>query len=237
MQKVISNQLVNYEVSGSGKQNLIILHGWGGNLTEWLPVAKILETRYKIWLLDFPGMGGSPKPPDSWGIYDYAKFVEDFIKSEKLKDITIIGHSFGGRVAIILGARSQELVSRLILVDAAGLRIKSLMANLFAIFAPLGRLFPQTIKNLFGSSDYRTAGNMRKIFVNVIRDDLRSEMFKIKIPTLIIWGEKDITLPLIQAKVIKEAISGSILRIVWGAKHWPHLEKPDDFMAIIDEVL
>ena len=85
MQKVIGGQLLNYEALGTSKKNLIILHGWGGSLQEWLPVAKRLEISYKVWLLDFPGFGGSPKPSTDWSIYDYANLVADFIKSEKLK--------------------------------------------------------------------------------------------------------------------------------------------------------
>lgn len=231
MQKVIGGQLVNYEVTGTSKKNLLILHGWGGSLQEWMSIAKRLETGYKVWLLDFPGFGGSPKPSFDWSIYDYAKFVRDFIKDLKIKDPIVMGHSFGGRVAILLEAK------KLILVDAAGLEFKSLKARVFGWAADYLRWVPQNIKNLFGSPDYKSAGNMRKIFVKVVNQDLTREMSKIKCPTVIIWGEKDRVLPIFQAKIIKETIGGAILRIVWNADHWTHLSKPNEFLEILNEYI
>lgn len=231
MQKVVGGQLVNYEILGTGKKNLIILHGWGGSLQEWMPVAKRLETGYKVWLLDFPGFGGSPRPKTDWNIYDYANFVRDFIKDLKIKDPIVMGHSFGGRVAILLKAK------KLVLVDAAGLEFKSLKARVFGWGADYLKWIPQNIKNIFGSPDYKSAGNMRKIFVKVVNQDLSHEMSKIKCPTVIIWGEKDMVLPLSQAKIIKNLIKGSVLRVVWGADHWPHLSKPSEFLEILSEYL
>lgn len=231
MQKVIAGQLVNYEVLGTGKKNLIILHGWGGSLVEWLPVAKRLEIGYKVWLLDFPGFGASPKPSSDWSIYDYANFVKEFLLKLKIKDPIILGHSFGGRVAILLDAK------RLILVDAAGLEFKSFKAKIFGFASDYIRWVPQNIKNIFGSPDYKSAGNMRKIFVKVVNQDLSQDMSKVSCPTLIIWGEKDLVLPMSQAKIIKRTIAGAVLRVVWGADHWPHLSKPSEFLEILSEYL
>ncbi len=235
MQKVIGGQLVSYEALGSGKKDLVILHGWGGSLQEWLPIAKKLNDRYKVWLLDFPGFGGSPKPATDWGIYDYANFVQEFMLKLKIKDPVILGHSFGGRVAILLNAK------KLILVDAAGLEIKTLKAIIGGlIFDNMGfmkKYVPTNLKNHFGSPDYKSAGPMRKIFVKVVNQDLSKEMSEVRCPTLIVWGEKDMVLPISQAKKIKELIRESVIRIVWGADHWPHLSKPTEFLEILDEYI
>lgn len=231
MQKVIGGQLLNYEVLGSGKKNLIILHGWGGSLQEWMPVAKRLETGYKVWLLDFPGFGGSPKPSFDWSIYDYANFVKAFLQEFKIKDPIILGHSFGGRVAVLLKAE------KLVLIDAAGLEFKSLKTKIFGLGSDYIKWVPQNIKNIFGSPDYKSSGSMRKIFVKVVNQDLSKEMTEVKCPTVIIWGEKDMVLPIIQAKKIKELIRDSILRVVWGADHWPHLSKPNEFLEILNDYL
>ena len=235
MQKVISSQLVNYEVSGSGKQNLIILHGWGGSLQEWMPIANSLSLRYRVWMIDFPGFGGSPKPSFDWSIYDYADFIREFIKEFNIKDPVVMGHSFGGRVAILLEAQ------KLILVDAAGLEIKNLKATIGGlIFDKMGfmkKYIPTNLKNLFGSADYKSAGNMRKIFVKVVNQDLSKEMTEVKCPTLIIWGEKDRVLPISQAKMINQLIRDSEIRVVWGADHWPHLSRQKEFLEILEEYI
>ena len=230
MQKVINSQLVNYEVTGRGK-DLIILHGWGGSLNEWEKVVESLSLRFRVWRLDFPGFGGSPRPLDSWGVYEYANLVQQFLQVNNIKKPIILGHSFGGRVAILLKAE------KLILVDAAGQEFKTLKAKIFGLAADYLRWLPQNIKNIFGSPDYRSAGNMRKIFVKVVNQDLSKEMAKVTCPTLIIWGEKDMVLPISQAKIIKKTVVGSILRVVWGADHWPHLSKQREFLEILDEYI
>lgn len=236
MQKVVGGQLVNYEVVGEqNKKDLLILHGWGGSFQEWQGIAENLSQKYRVWSLDFPGFGGSPKPANDWGIYEYANFVKNFIQEFKIKDPIVMGHSFGGRVAILLKA------SRLILVDAAGLRIKMVIASICGLISDklgfLKKYVPANFKNFFGSADYKSAGPMRKIFVKTVSQDLSDEMKKVTCPTLIIWGENDLVLPLAQAKIIKSLIKNSILRIVWGGDHWPHLSKPKEFLEILNEYI
>lgn len=236
MQKVIGGQLINYEVVGEqNKKDLLILHGWGGSLQEWQGIAENLSQKYRVWSLDFPGFGGSPKPANDWGIYEYANFVKDFIQEFKIKDPMVMGHSFGGRVAVLLDAK------KLILVDAAGVRIKTLKSTLtsiaFDVLGPFKKYIPQNFKHIFGSADYKSAGSMRQIFVKVVNQDLAREMSEVKCPTVIIWGEKDWMLPISQAREIKKLIRDSMIRVVWGGDHWPHLSKPKEFLEILNEYI
>jgi pimeloyl-ACP methyl ester carboxylesterase len=240
MQKVVDGQLVNYEVVGNGKQNLVIMHGWGGSLHNWLSVARELKDRYKIVLFDFPGLGGSAHPKSNWDIYKYAEFTNNFISSLGIKRAVFLGHSFGGRVAILLGSKYSQLVEKLILVDAAGMEIKSIKAKIFgSVFAlPISIVkpfMPEALRKVFRSKDYQAAGKMRDIFMNVVNQNLRSELKHIVSPTLIIWGEKDHVLSLKEAKMIKHNIANSHIRIVWGATHWPHDEKFTKFMSVLEE--
>ncbi len=146
----------------------------------------------------------------------------------------MLGHSFGGRIAILLAART-DLVERLILVDAAGMEIKNLKSKMIKLIRPLVFWLPQEIKNQLGSKDYRQAGEMRKTFVKIVNQPLRNELSRISAPTLIIWGEKDMVLSLREAQMLHEGIKNSVLRIVWGATHWPHQKKTEDFMRILAE--
>lgn len=229
MQVVVNDALVNYEVVGSGKNNLVILHGWGGSIQEWMPVAEQLKDRYKIWILDFPGFGSSPRPQEDWGVYEYANLVKGFFAKLEIKDPIIIGHSFGGRVAVLQNAK------KLILVDAAGIETKSFKAKLFGVASDYFRWVPKRVRDFFGSPDYKSAGPMRNIFVKVVNQDLSKEISQVKCPTLIVWGEKDLVLPVDQALKIKTLIKNSSVRIVWGADHWPHLSKKDEFINILEE--
>lgn len=234
MQKVIDGQLVNYEVMGEGRKNLLILHGWRGHIENWRQVAEKLGERYKVILVDLPGFGGSHKPSDDWGVYEYAKFTEKFLAVVGIKKCVVLGHSFGGRIGILLAARTN-LVEKLILVDAAGMEIKSFKVRLMGFLGRFLKFLPRRVKNKLGSKDYKEAGEMRKIFVKTVNQPLRDELSKIKTQTLIVWGDKDKVLSLREAKMLHEGIHGSVLRIVWGASHWPQEEKFGDFMRILEE--
>ena len=238
MQKVIDGNLVNYQIFGKGNKNLLILPGWLASLKEWLPTAEELVEKYRVILLDFPGFGESSRPKEDWGIYEYANFVEKFLKELGVEKATILGHSFGGRVGIVLASRTN-LVEKLVLIDAAGMEIKNLFVKLklftVGILRPFYPLLPENLKKVFRSEDYKRSGVMAEIFKKVVSQPLREELKNIRVPTLIVWGDKDWVEPLAEAKMLMRGIVNSRLRIVWGASHWPHLERTEEFFEILKE--
>lgn len=241
MQVVVQNILTTYEQIGEGTENLLILPGWGRSLKEWRPVAQKLSTVYTVTLLDLPGFGGTALPKKEWDIYAYATFVQEFIEKTKLHSCVVLGHSFGGRIGIILAAQST-FVKKLVLVDTGGIEEKSGDVRLRAAIAGLLKPFLSSkaregLRNRFGSADYREAGALQEVFVRVVNQDLRALLPKITIPTLIIWGEQDSVVPLRYSKLIKELLPAAKVRVVWEAGHDPHLEKPEEFMTILKEYL
>lgn len=244
MQIVVDGLLTSYQVLGEGKKTLLILHGWQRSFHEWLPVAKKLSQNYKIILLDLPGFGATPRPKEAYSIYDYATFVEHFLDKLEIRKVTIIGHSFGGRLGIIFANRTT-LLDKLILVDAAAVEKKSLVIQIRiainkAAILPVKIFFPkyvEKIKTQFGSDDYQTAGTMRDIFIKTVNEDLTPLLKKITIPTIVIWGENDVIRPISEGIFIKNNIKEARLRVVWGAGHSPYLERPKEFMEILEDSL
>lgn len=241
MQVVVDGILTNYQKLGEQKEVLLILHGWGRSLGEWLPTAKQLSDRYTVILVDLPGFGTTPRSEKTMDTYEYAEFVQHFLEKLEVKKCKLLGHSFGGRLGIILAAK-RNMIETLVLVDAAGIEDKSAVVKAkSAINKFLGTLFPSPLKkklqNYLASNDYKTAGAMRDVLVKVVNQDLRHLLKDIEIPTFIIWGERDNQLPVTQTKLFKKAIPESTVRIVWEAGHDPHLEKPREFMEIMEEVL
>lgn len=242
MQIVVDGILTNYQVIGDKKKTLLILHGWKRSLTEWLPVAKQISKDYKVILLDLPGFGQTPRPQESYTIYDYATFVEHFLSKIEINKVTLMGHSFGGRVGIILGAKT-DLLEKLILVDSAAVETKSTAIKLKvainkAAILPVKLLFPDKVEKLkrqFGSDDYQSSGTMRDIFINTVNTDLTPLLKDVNVKTLVIWGEKDPIRPISEGKLIKESIPNAQLRVVWGAGHSPYLDKKEEFMDILEE--
>jgi len=112
MQIVVNGLLTNYNVFGDEKNKpLLILHGWQNSSADWTLIAKELK-EYKVILLDLPGFGQTAQPNSDFSIYDYAKFVEDFLDKLEYKKITLLGHSMGARIGIILGAKTKKIETR-----------------------------------------------------------------------------------------------------------------------------
>ena len=242
MQIVIDNLLTNYESyeNTKAKDYLVILPGWMRTSSAWQPIAEELNKKYSVIILDFPGFGKTTKPSDDFDTYKYASFVRTFLKKLEISKATFLGHSFGGQVATVLAANTP-LVKKLILVDSAGIekptsgeRIK---INIAHTLSPLKKLLPKKltykISNLLGSPDYNRAGEMRKIFTQIISQDLTHLLPKIKAPTLILWGDKDKVLNPKLTKVYKKLIPNSRVRIIWEAGHSPHKDKPKEFLEIL----
>jgi pimeloyl-ACP methyl ester carboxylesterase len=242
MNIIVDGILTNYEVLGDrqAKNTLVFLHGWGRSLSDWKNLIKNYQKDYQIILLDLPGFGSSSKPNTDFDIYDYAKFTQEFLEKIKINKCILVGHSFGGRIGILLASHT-DLVKKLILISSGGIETKNFITKIriliIKLLKPVTKLLPKSFKAIFGSPDYKSAGIMRKTFIKVVNQDLTKHFSQIKIPTLIIWGEKDQVLPVKMAKLFKKLIDKSILKIVWGADHDSHINNADKTSEIITEFL
>lgn len=119
----INGLRMHYEVTGpdNGKP-VVLMHGWGCNHTTVRSIAAILEPGMRVFNLDLPGHGSSQEPPSAWGVYEYTDCIEEFCNRLGIQDPVLIGHSFGGRIGLLMSSRNP--VSRMVLVDGAGLKPK-----------------------------------------------------------------------------------------------------------------
>jgi len=246
----IGGLVLNYKIAGSGPA-LLILHGWGGSSDSWIKVQENLaKENLTVIVPDFPGFGESLTPPNPWGTVEYADFILKFINELKLDNFFLLGHSFGGRIAIKLFDFCPEKIKKLILCNSAGLKPKPslkdktifLVAKIGnAIFTPgpLARL-RDGARNMFyiflRHRDYVKAnGTMKETLKKVLGDDFLENLNSIKCPTLIIWGENDKLIPVEYSFLFKEKIENSQLKIFPRTGHSPHLEKPKKLsQAILD---
>lgn len=241
MQMVVDGILTHYESIGQKPKKLLILPGWMHTTNEWLTVAKQLSEQYTVILLDLPGFGKTEMPKTVYSIKDYSEFVLLFLQKMAIDTTTLMGHSFGGRISIIIAANT-DIVERLVLVDAAGIEKRTTIAKLkISLFKCIKVFLPKKyidkLRNQIGSRDYKSAGKMRDIFVKIINEDLTYLLPKIAVPTLLVWGNNDTEVEHWKIKLMKKLIPHSQLKVVWSAAHSPHVEKPDVFMVIIKDFL
>ena len=114
---------IHYHVSGTGN-NLILLHGWGGDIKSFEPIHKHFEKYFKTFSIDFPGFGKSSLPDQPWSTTEYSELLAKFLKKQGINKLIVIAHSFGGRVAIRLASAYPKLITKMILIDSAGIKPK-----------------------------------------------------------------------------------------------------------------
>ena len=214
---------------------MIFLHGWGGSTDSFLGVAKNIRN-YRITLIDFYGFGNTPHPDYPLCLDDFINGVKEIITFYNMDEVVLCAHSFGGRVAIKLASENPKYLKKIVLVDSAGIPPKRGLKYKFKIFTY--KFFKALKINLnFGSADYKSLdGAMKKTFVNIVNEDLTEYLQYISVPTLIVWGDKDVDTPLYMAKKLNEKIKDSGLVILHGT-HFCYIECLNEFILILNSFL
>lgn len=193
---------------GKGGYPLVMLHGWGQNLQSLQPMGELLANRSKVHIIDLPGFGKSPAPPEDWDTSQYAQRIHQYLDEQGIEQADLVGHSFGGRVSIRLAAKYPQRVRSITLINSGGLqRQRTLgqslrsqwvrtMRNGFKI-SPLYRDELLTWHSQkYGSRDYLNAGELRGTLVKTVSEDLAELAKQIQIPVLLLWGEADTETPI-----------------------------------------
>lgn len=217
---------INYIQYGEG-QDILLLHGWGQNIDMMKPLGDNFSDEYRITILDLPGFGNSSEPPVSWNMANYSDMLEEFVARVGINKPIVIGHSFGGRLAIRYSANNS--IEKLVLFGAPCIRIQEKLPLGVRILKALKKLpllneFGEYMKQYIGSRDYKAASPiMRQTLVDVVNEDLSSYAKKIEEPTLLIWGENDTEAPVSDAKELERIMIDGALIVLPGT-HYAYLE-------------
>lgn len=245
----INNKKINYEVSGKGK-NVILLHGWLASLETMAPLARHLEKNFKVYSVDIIGFGKSELPDKPLNTDDFGNFLNEFIEKLNIDNPILIGHSNGGRIIINYAGRNLGEINKIVLIDSAGIVPKRkpkyyIKMYTFKFLKNIFKLLPKTemtdnIKQRtlekFGSSDYKNSPEvLRKTMSIILNEDQKYLMPNIKAPTLLIWGDKDTATPIQDGKTMEKLIPGSGLVIYEGAGHFSYLDKLSNCLIVLDE--
>ena len=228
MEIIIKDMNINYIQYGKGKKNIVLLHGWGQNIEMMNPIGKKLENDAVITIIDLPGHGESDEPKVALTIEDYCEVVRELLEKLKIDNPILVGHSFGGRIAIVYAAKYD--VEKLILLGAPCIRKEQKISFKVKLLKGLKKVpglnkLEGFAKKHIGSRDYRNASEvMRKILVNTVNQDLSEYAKAIPCPTLLIWGDRDTEAPLSEAEELEKIMQDAGLIVYEGGTHYAYLE-------------
>jgi pimeloyl-ACP methyl ester carboxylesterase len=233
------------------KTPIVILHGWGSSMSgeKYKTLKNILEKKgYTVYAPDLPGFGSNPLKKTTLTFEDYITFVYQFItKDIKAKKIILVGHSFGGRIAIRFTKEYPNLVEKLVLTGASGIphslsfkkrvisRVSKIIKPIFSLppFSLFYRFSRKIVYRSLGEMDYYKAGSLQETFTNVYKISILNDLDKISVPTQLIWGEMDTFTPVADGSLMHKKIVHSQLIIIPDATHRLPYERPELFAQTI----
>jgi pimeloyl-ACP methyl ester carboxylesterase len=228
---------------------MVGLHGWGRDHRDFSGVLG----GYPHLLIDLPGFGVSPPPAATWGAADYAACVAAVLEEHaaatppEAQPPVVVGHSFGGRVAVCLAASRPDLARALVLCGVPLLR--SPRDGKVGMSYRLGRKARQmgllserrfeAMRRARGSADYNAAiGVMRSVLVRVVNESYDAELAAIRCPVGLLWGGNDRAVPPSMVEKASQLLTvPTVADVVDGAGHDVHLEEPGRLVAMLDEVI
>jgi pimeloyl-ACP methyl ester carboxylesterase len=222
-------------------KTIIILHGWGHSASLWLNFQSQLNNLgYNVIVEDLPGFGSRVNEAFEYGVGDYAnwftKEFDNFISKDK---ITLIGHSLGGRIGIELAQHNPAWLEQMILIGTPGIYEPNTKTKLIKKLSFLKQI-PGLSRLASGvNSEYELAkvSNLKETYQNVVSHDQKNILPIIKVPTTLIWGSQDTTVPVSVAKQMNQLIAGSELILIPNSGHSPHLDNPNLLYGILKKVL
>ena len=238
--------------TGNGKP-LLILHGWGSSSALMSPLAEKLNDIRTCYLVDFPGFGNSPEPPEAWNVGKYTDLTEAFIKNViKEESVDILVHSYGNRVLLkLLNRDIRDKIGKIIITGGAGLKPKrsakyyvrkytaKVLKAPFLILPGkmrekgLEKLRSTTLWKSLGSSDYKKlSGVMRETFVKSVTEYQDDLLPGIKHEALLIWGKSDAATPIDQALKLEKGLKNGVLVQIENAGHYAFLDQPKQFISV-----
>ena len=223
---------------------VLVLHGWGASIDAVGSVVDGLAGRFEVVAVDLPGFGESAEPPAALDVGAYARFVLATCDELGLKRFSLVGHSFGARIGIVLAATHPDRIARMVLTGAAGIKprrkpsyyakvgVAKAGRAVGAVGGAPGRRLQDRMRRRVASSDWLDATEaMRSTFRRVIAEDLSPHLPHIRASTLLVWGERDEDTPLWMGRRMEEEIPDAGLVVLDGG-HYAYAERAAEFNRI-----
>ncbi len=242
MKKIINKTEINYTFNDiKSDTTLVLLHGWGQNIAMMEPIGNFYKDYFNILILDLPGFGESAEPDFAWGLDNYVEMLKELIDDLNLKKIILIGHSFGGRVALLYAGTYK--VEKLVCLASPYCPEVSTPSTKSKIYKKLKSIpglkwLANIMRKSIGSSDYNNASEtMKGVLVKAVNSNLTNKVKNITCPTLLIWGDNDTAVPIKRAYELHNLINDSGIVIYNGATHYAYLERLNEVVKVLDNFM
>ena len=240
---------------GSGP-HLVLLHGMFGDHLDWDPVMKPLSLHFHVVAVDLPGFGASSKPMVEYSVDFFLEALHALFAALKLDRVLLVGHSFGGQLAVLYALRHPAQVKKLLLVNSGGFRrishdereqtlhafsesnlrsmnwiaIQYLFAPAFAHESAEKTRYLERQTSRLNTPDYRAYAHAIAQAIEVsLTTYVLDKLKEIICPTLLLWGDRDPLCPVEQARSGLNELRSGQLQILSGCGHIPQLDSPRDF--------
>lgn len=233
--------------TGTGAPVVLALHGWRRTHRDFDALVAGAGVPLDAVAVDLPGFGATPEPPAPWGSPEYAEALVPVVE-EMATPLVVLGHSFGGRVALHLAAARPDLVRALVLTG-----VPHLVASEAPIPRPptgyrlvrrlhrvglVGEARMEAARQRYGSPDYRAAqGVMRQVFVTTVQERYDQVLARLRCPVTLVWGEEDTEAPLAMASAALPLLAEGSLTVLPGIGHLTPTEAPSELRRAVEEAL
>jgi pyruvate dehydrogenase E2 component (dihydrolipoamide acetyltransferase) len=253
----IDGRRISYVGTGQDGEVVLLIHGYGGDRNSWLFLQEPLAAQHRVYALDLPGHGTSSKDVGDGSVGTLAGAVIGVLDMIGAERAHLVGHSLGGAVAAGIAARNPERVSSLTLIAPSGFgpeinagylrgfaaaqtrrELKPVVGQLFADESLVTR---QVVDDLLAYKRLDGVAAALHTLVDTLLDGDTQRIDSVAaiaaigdaLPVTVIWGRADQIIPATQA----ESVAGAVHQVFDGAGHMPHMERPAEVQAAIEETI
>ena len=248
-------QSIHYYDAGQGP-NLIFVHGLGGQAANWAANIGPLSQKQHVYALDQIGFGHSDKPLIDYKIATFVDFLYAFMQTLGIPKATLVGNSLGGWIVVDFTALHPEMVDKLVLVDAAGVRseggphtlpvdlnpssLEGMRKVLEFIFYNKQAVTDDLVRHAFeGHLRSGDGYTIQRVLAGIFDTDQFEDgkLHSIHAPTLVLWGHDDLLTPLPLGERYQKGIPGAKLVVIDQCGHVPQSEKPQELNKLLMDFL